>query len=136
MTKGINGHQVSKTENMKMYVIVRGDISMSPGKAAAQVGHGYKLLTRDLMRSYPELESQYFKDDDPGANVTLYAPDLAQLLQCWNNCVHLDVPKVLFEDSGHIHLPDFTGQPIVTVMAIGPICKEDLPESVQKLSLY
>lgn len=116
----------------KMYVLVRGDIEMSPGKLASQVGHGFKILAREATLHYPDLADQYFADGS-GTNIVLLACSLQHLENIWNEISTLECPKVLFEDEGHIHLPDFDGSPIVTVLGIGPICKSALPMSVQKL---
>ena len=37
----------------RMYAITRGDLNMTPGKAASQLGHAFKLLTRNCILEDP-----------------------------------------------------------------------------------
>jgi peptidyl-tRNA hydrolase len=107
---------------------------MSPGKAAAQAGHAYKLLTRKLIKEYPLLEPVYFSDG-MGTNITLTA-SFEQIKKIWNQLQHIDAPSVVVIDEGHIHLPHFDGSKITTAIGIGPVYKDDLPNSIKNLSLY
>jgi len=52
-----------------MYAILRGDLHMSPGKAASQAGHAFKLLTKQIITEQPALAAAYFADGDMGTNV-------------------------------------------------------------------
>ena len=108
---------------------------MTPGKAVAQAGHGYKLLTRELIKNYPYLEPVYFSDGI-GTNVTLVAKNFDTLQHIWEQLQAIDAPKAVVTDEGHIHPPHFDGSPITTAIAIGPVYKEDMPISVQRLPLY
>lgn len=136
MKSGINGHQ--KDEILRMVVVMRGDIQMSPGKAMAQAGHAYKLLTKKLIEEYPELKEEYFgpNGDDIGTNITLKTDTIEEFTHAYSECIGSKCPLVIVEDSGHIHPPDFDGSPIVTAFGIGPIRKSETPEAINLLKTY
>ena len=121
-----------------MYAVLRGDIQMSPGKAAAQAGHAYKMLTKQLLKEYPELELEYFgpDGDDIGTNITLLAPTLEEFTKAYADSIGRGCPLTIIEDSGHIHPPDFDGSPIVTAFGLGPIKRSEAPIIIQNLPKY
>ena len=57
------------SEEIVMYIIVRNDLGMSPGKVAAQVGHGVELAINLGRRHYPH----WTPKDPPCAKIILQA---------------------------------------------------------------
>ena len=101
-----------------MYAILRTDIVMSPGKAAAQAGHAFvdTLLTG---LSAGDIPAQAYAKLRPGTKITLGAPlrdfDLIEL------CAQAaGVPVCRIIDSGHVEPPHFDGSPIPTALGVGP----------------
>lgn len=107
---------------------------MSPGKAASQAGHAFKLATYQILKTHPEQFEKYL-DNSIGTNVCLVAKNLDQILKLQRECQDLGLNSVLIEDEGHIHPPHFDGSPIITALGIGPIF-DIRPPSLKKLSVY
>ena len=110
---------------LRMYAILRGDLEMTPGKSAAQAGHCFKILTNRLMVEDPQLASEYFADG-LGTNVCLKAKHLWSLERAFEEAKAAGLICELIIDQGHIMLPHFTGEPIVTALGIGPAQKSDV----------
>lgn len=108
---------------------------MSPGKVASQLGHAFKLITLHSLQHNPKKFEEYL-GDSIGTNICLIAPSLDHLLQIHYQAQNLNLPSVLVQDSGHIHLPDFTGDPIITALGLGPITHHEKPKLLSKLNLY
>lgn len=106
---------------------------MSPGKAAAQFGHAFKLSTYNTLKTKPDLFETYL-GNSIGTNVCLVAPSLDHLERILWDVQNL--PHVWIEDSGHIYPPHFDGSPLATCIGLGPIQREDLPRSVKRLPIY
>lgn len=95
---------------------------MTTGKAAAQAGHAFTntLLTaieQDKLNSYETV-------GNIGTKVCLSAKSLSQLEKAHDIALSRGIPTSLIVDSGHIMLPHFDGNPVVTALGIGPISRE------------
>ena len=99
---------------------------MSPGKAAAQLGHAFKLSTYITLKTNPELFESYLSGSI-GTNICLVAPTEEYLLEIKEQIFHF--PHILVQDSGHVHPPHFDGSPIITCLGLGPISRRYLPRS-------
>lgn len=107
---------------------------MSPGKAASQAGHAFKMVTYQNLKTNPKNFERYL-DNSIGTNVCLVAKNLDQILKVQKECEELNIPTYLIEDSGHIHPPHFDGSPIITALGVGPIF-DNFPHSLKRLSIY
>ena len=107
---------------MKLYAIIRGDLSMTAGKAAAQAGHAY---LEAFLRASPGRKRAY-RADGIGTKIALIAPHLGDLLWAEAICRRHGFPHALITDSGHIMPPHFDGSPIITALGIGPIDREQI----------
>ena len=102
---------------------------MPAGKMAAQAGHAF--LEAFLASDRPSQDS--YRALSVGTKVVLQAsyPQIlkleaklkrvafsAKVLSADIHLIHL-IPWALIEDSGHVLLPHFTGEPIVTALGIG-----------------
>lgn len=128
---GVNGHQ---DETLRLYAILRGDLSMSAGKAASQAGHAYKLLTRHMIMNDPQVASAYFADG-MGTNVCLKSKNLFHLERAFESAKAAGLPCVLITDSGHIMPPHFDGSPIVTALGIGPCLRSDIHHITKRFNI-
>ena len=72
---------------MRLYAILRADLQMPLGKAAAQAGHAYLEAYFAATTTAPELASAY-RADPPGTKVVLIARSLParQILCPTKNC--------------------------------------------------
>lgn len=98
---------------------------MSPGKMAAQAGHAFLDTFGVCLKSDPE-KCRRYNSDGHGTKVVLEAKDVYQLMYIKEQAEALGIPCSLIVDSGHIMLPHFTGEPIVTALGIGPAVKSDV----------
>ena len=103
---------------MKVVVCARYDLRMSPGKLAAQVGHGIHSLCRE---SEEELVEEWESEDSCSKIVVLGVRDESTLLQVIDRAESLGVGAFSVEDAGRTEVDPGT----LTVAAIGP-CYEEL----------
>jgi len=120
-------------QTLRMYAIERGDLDMTRGKCSSQTGHAYKLLTKNVVENNPTLSNEYF-DDGMGTNVTLKSKNLSQLERAYDNALDAGLPCVLITDEGHIMPPHFDGEPIVTVIGIGPCRRAEVHHITKKFN--
>ena len=122
---GVNGHQVPLNEDpiLRMYAILRGDLEMTSGKAASQIGHAFKLLTKNILEYDPQIACEYFADG-MGTNVCLIAKNELALERAYEQAIAAGLFCELVIDEHHIMPPHFTGEPILTAIGIGP-CRRD-----------
>ena len=116
-----------------MYAIVRGDLAMTPGKAASQAGHAF--LGAFLRNQDSALLSSYHQDfpQSPGTKVVLQAPDLTAIERAQEALNQCSLPYFLVVDSGCENLND--GHPTVTALGFGPIRKHEVPKALRRLRL-
>jgi PTH2 family peptidyl-tRNA hydrolase len=103
-----------------MYAIVRGDLFMPAGKAAAQCGHAF---VDSLVSAPPDIVSQY-RAEGHGTKIVLLAPDEPALHRAYRDACDAGIPCSLVTDSGHVLPPHFDGSPIVTALGLGPVPRE------------
>jgi peptidyl-tRNA hydrolase, PTH2 family len=120
------------TDEIVMYLIARQDLGMSPGKLAAQVGHGVQLAMRAAERCSPEMAAQLRRwEASSYAKIVLGVPDLPAL-----DVVAGEVWKAGFEfvrvvDEGRTEIARAT-----TCIALVPMPKSRAAPVVGKLRLY
>ena len=107
---------------------------MTPGKAASQAGHAFKLLTKNVLENNSHLAEQYFADG-VGTNVVLKSKNLMQMERALYQAKEAGLPCVLIEDEHHIMPPHFDGSPIVTALGIGPVTREQVHHITKKFNL-
>jgi len=108
---------------------------MPAGKLAAQAGHAYTNTLLTALLANPRLALDYESPGVIGTKICLRAKNLEQLLQAKEQAEAAGYPCQLITDSGHILLPHFTGDPIVTALGIGPITKEQARPILNKFKL-
>lgn len=127
----------SDNDHLAMYLIVRSCLNMSPGKVAAQVGHGVAQIY-DLMEGYmisSEDDKVEITDDfwawkeDSFRKIILRASELE-----WIRIIN-EVPEIYREtvvDGGFTEIPPNTE----TVIALVPMRKSQAPQAVKDLKTY
>lgn len=94
---------------------------MTPGKLAAQAGHAYTNTLLASLSKNPTSTLEYETPGNIGTKICLQANSLEHLLYLHERAEAQAIPCQLITDSGHIMPPNFTGEPIVTALGIGPI---------------
>ena len=121
-------------QTLRMYAILRGDLQMTPGKSSSQLGHAFKLLTKNIIEDDPQTASEYFSDG-VGTNVCLKAKNLNSIERAYQEAISAGLPCDLIIDQGHIMPPHFTGEPIITALGIGPCRRSDIEHITKRFSL-
>lgn len=117
------GNQTDPT--LRLYAIVRSDLNMSPGKLASQAGHAYLNSYLKCLEADPQLAQEYQGYSGIGTKVCLKAT-LPKILAAHELAIKQGIPCDLIIDSGHIMLPYFNGDPIITALGIGPVLRQDI----------
>lgn len=117
-----------------MYAILRADLNMTAGKMAAQAGHAYLDTFHRCQEINPERADEYGQDGH-GTKIALYAKNQTQILQLYESAQAAGIPCALIIDSGHVMLPHFDGNPIITALGIGPARRSEIHHLTKKLSL-
>jgi PTH2 family peptidyl-tRNA hydrolase len=118
-------------------VIERGDIEMPPGKLASQAIHASRLSLLKYLSSMPAHHrdaaiSDFIALNTCGSAICLRAKNLDQILKARDQAEAAGLPWALFSDSGHILPPHFTGEPIITCLAIGPAARSAIHPITKK----
>lgn len=98
---------------------------MSPGKLAAQSGHAFVEAWRWCSIHDPQRAESYARSP-PGTKVVLGSPSEAKLIQLLDRAEQQGLPAALITDSGHVLLPHFTGEPIITALGVGPATRDEV----------
>lgn len=119
-------------EKLYTYAIMRTDIIMPPGKLAAQAAHVSSQSLIEFLSRHPDRLVEFQKLGKSGSRITLAAKKLSQVLAAHQAALTAGLPCALFEDSGHILLPNFTGDPVITGLGIGPAPREAMREITKR----
>lgn len=116
-------------EELKIWIAVRGDLGMSPGKLAAQCGHGVMGLCEQKFRERDALFQEYLASATP--KIVVRADTQDQLLQIFKQAQRAKIGAYLVVDAGRTELAPSTP----TVCVFGPARRSDLPPLLSRLRL-
>lgn len=119
---------------LNMYAIFRDDLVMPTGKMTAQAGHAFEMAHSMALKMRPEITAQY-KGDGNGTKISMYAKNLNQLIRAYREAKAANLPCALIIDRGHIMLPHFDGNPIITALGIGPAYKEEAAHIIKRYTM-
>jgi peptidyl-tRNA hydrolase, PTH2 family len=112
---------------VKQAIILRKDVEMGKGKAAAQASHAsleaYKKASADAREEW-ESEGQ--------KKIVLKADSEKQLIEIFMSAKKHKLPAALISDAGHTQVEPGTK----TAVAIGPASDEEIDKIVGRLKLY
>lgn len=97
---------------------------MTTGKLASQACHASKNC---LLKAYAQdrnLALTYQGKDFIGTQIILKAKNENAILRAYEEALAQGLITNLVIDSGHVMLPHFDGNPIITAVGIGPCTKE------------
>jgi PTH2 family peptidyl-tRNA hydrolase len=140
MKDGDGGGVVAEESELKMWLVVRGDIqigfdptpvglAMSLGKYGAQVGHAFGRLYTQSITEKPEVHRAYLETNEP--KVTVKVKNEAALIRVEEEARALGIPCQLIRDAGRSELPPNTA----TVCAFGPARREEIGGYLKRLQL-
>lgn len=107
---------------------------MPPGKLAAQAAHAAAQSLIACLTQNPHWTPWLRQLPHSGTRVVLQAPNADALHDVHARAQHLGLPSALFEDSGHLLPPHFTGQRILTALGLGPAPRALLRPLVRRFS--
>jgi PTH2 family peptidyl-tRNA hydrolase len=114
----------------RMWVFVRRDLPMPPGKLAVQAGHGFAQCIYRTMLADPERVAAYMAAAQ--AKVAVAVKSAEELRKAVAACDAAGLVATLIEDAAHTVFDE----PTLTVGAVGPCLHEELPKSVARLQLF
>ncbi|NXH14136.1 PTH2 hydrolase, partial [Bucco capensis] len=111
---GSEADVIAEGGEFKMVLVVRNDLKMGKGKAAAQCSHAAVSAYKQAQRKNPDLVKQWEYCGQP--KVVLRAPDEETLSRLLGDAKHLGLTVSLIQDAGRTQIaPGST-----TVLGIGP----------------
>jgi peptidyl-tRNA hydrolase, PTH2 family len=118
---------------MKQVIILRTDLNMSAGKAAAQASHASLMAFLHVAQKYPDKIDEWFKTGQGKIILEVNSED--ELKQIYNRLINDDTGKAicyLVRDSG---LTELKGMEY-TALGIGPFDKTYIDGYTKQLKLY
>ena len=122
--------ETPETEELRLYLLVRGDIQMSFGKGMVQAGHAFVGVIENARKTIPETVDLYMVGQTP--KISKKAKNIDALLRAQRECREAGIPTALVTDAGRTEF----SEPTVTCMAIGPTTRDKLPKYVEKMQLF
>jgi len=115
--------------DFKMVVVVRGELRLTPGKAAVQVAHAAVLLAEEAQKRHPEAYRAWAVAGQK--KIALVVPTLSELESLVRQARALGIPWVLVEDAGFTEVPPGTK----TCLGLGPAPAAEIDSVTGGLSL-
>lgn len=112
-----------------MVLVVRGELRLTPGKAAVQVAHAAVLLARETEQRKPEAFRAWSKTGQK--KIALVAPTLEDLEAVARKARSLGIPWVLVEDAGFTEVAPGTK----TCLGLGPAPSHEIDQLTGELPL-
>ena len=119
---------------LRLYAILRADLEMPPGKAAAQAGHAFLEAYLSACERAPQAAAAY-RADPPGTKVVLSAPSLEEILLLARQANDEGLPCALITDHGHMLPPHFDGGEVITALGLGPATRDQIGHVIRHLEL-
>jgi len=118
----------------KQSIVLRRDLGMGRGKAAAQAAHASCEAVFLILDSEKRLWREWLESwrREGQKKVVLRVENLAELLEVYEGARRLGVPSSLVVDAGHTQLPPGTK----TAVAVGPAPEELVDRVTGRLKLY
>jgi len=118
----------------KQAIVLRRDIDMGRGKAAAQAAHASVDAVLLIMKSKRDEWIKWLEIwiEEGQMKVVLRVDSERELLEVYENALKMELPTSIIRDAGRTQLPPGT----ITAVAVGP-APEDLVDKVTgHLKLY
>ena len=119
---------------MKQAIVIRKDLNMGKGKAAAQAAHASCSVVFDILNSGNERWRGWLAAwlEQGQKKVVLRVNSREELEGLYDEAVRSGLPAAIVEDAGLTQLPPGT----VTAVAIGPAPAELVDRITGRLKLY
>lgn len=121
---------------VRMTLVVRQDLKMGKGKAAAQCLHAtlalYKKMTNPKSPAYNPQMLNRWEYDNGQAKITLQVPDQETMDILYAQAISLELNAYVVHDAGRTQIPSGSA----TVLGIGPGPKSVIDQITKDLKLY
>jgi PTH2 family peptidyl-tRNA hydrolase len=114
----------------KMVIVLRAELRLTPGKAAAQVAHAAVSLVREGERRRGDWLAAW--DRAGQKKIVLLVDTLDELESLRRRAVNRGIPAVLVEDAGFTEVPPGTK----TCLGLGPAPSTEIDPITRSLALY
>ncbi len=114
----------------KQVIVLRADLKMSPGKAAAQAAHASVTALEEARKRKPEWVEAWFEEGQK--KVILRVESEGELLELKKKADAEDLPAAIIRDLGLTELPPNT----ITALGIGPAPSHIIDKVTGHLKLY
>lgn len=118
------------TSELRMWLFVRKDLAMTVGKFAPQVGHAYATCLYATMVENRQRADEYMSYAQ--GKISVGVDNEAQLIKVVQSCKEKGLIACTVTDAGRT----FFNGPTMTVGAVGPCYREDLPRIARQLRLF
>jgi peptidyl-tRNA hydrolase, PTH2 family len=112
-----------------MVVVVRGELRLTPGKAAVQVAHAAVMLVQRAERDAPQVLKTWLAEGQK--KIALEVATLGELEDVERKARARGLPTVWVEDAGLTEVPPGTR----TCLGVGPARTDDLDPVTGELAL-
>ncbi|MCI4347329.1 MAG: aminoacyl-tRNA hydrolase [Thermoplasmata archaeon] len=102
------------TRGYKMVLVIRGELRLTPGKAAVQVAHGAVMLTDLARRRDPTAVDAWLREGQK--KIAVVSPTLSDMEELRLRAGRKSIPTIWVEDAGLTEVAPGTR----TCLAIGP----------------
>lgn len=113
----------------KMVLVVRGELRLTPGKAAVQVAHAAVLLDRAARARARTVHDRW--EAEGGRKIAVLAETLSEMEALERRARAAGIPHVFVQDAGLTEVAPGTR----TVLGLGPARSEELDPLTGKLPL-
>lgn len=123
---------MTESKELKMWLCVRGDINIPGPKLAGQSGHAFERLTSHIYETGGVLLNtyrEYVTHNTP--KIVVKAKNLAALERAHAECKAAGIASYLVTDAGRTVF----SEPTITVLALGPCYRDELPKFVTRFQL-
>jgi PTH2 family peptidyl-tRNA hydrolase len=119
----------SSSADMKMALVIRGELRLTPGKAAVQAAHAAVLLARSPARRHADWLDAWLRQGQK--KIALLAQTLADMAELEAKASRLGIPTVWVEDAGLTEVAPGTR----TCLGLGPAPASELDRITGELPL-
>jgi peptidyl-tRNA hydrolase, PTH2 family len=120
---------VSPDGSTKMVLIVRGELRLTPGKAAVQVAHAAVLLVLQAQKRRGTALQRWLKEGQK--KIAVVAPTLSEMVERRTQASRLGIATVWVEDAGFTEVAPGTR----TCLGLGPALSRELDKVTGDLPL-
>lgn len=122
---------MSDLNELRIYILVRKDIEIPPGKLGVQIAHAAgAVMWQAIETSDVERVRQYMNQSQ--AKIVVGVDNEEKLLKAAQAALEKGLITYIVKDAGRTVF----AEPTITCVGIGPCFKEQLPSSIRRLRLF